>query len=143
MLKDRLSRLVPVVERAFKESQERIARKKAEQELEETRSRLDSVVSSLADVVWSMSASPYRLVYINPAAETVYQRLISDFQKNPGLWLEVIHPADRKQVEKLRESALGGRRSIRNTASSGRAAKCAGFTTAASRCAMLMAGWSG
>ncbi len=108
VLKDRLSRLVPVVERAFKESQERIARKKAEQELEETRSRLDSVVSSLADVVWSMSASPYGLVYINPAAETVYQRLISDFQKNPGLWLEVIHPADRKQVEKLRESALGG-----------------------------------
>lgn len=108
VLKDRLSRLVPVVERAFKESQERLARKKAEQELEEIRSRLDSIVSSLADVVWSMSASPYRLVYINPAAETVYQRLISDLQENPGLWLEVIHPADREQVEKLRRSALGG-----------------------------------
>lgn len=108
VLKDRLDRLVPVVERALKESHERTARKKAEHELEEMRSRLDSVVSSLADVVWSMSASPCRLVYINQAAEAVYQRLISEFYENPGLWLEVVHPADRKQVARLRESALQG-----------------------------------
>ncbi|HSN40435.1 MAG TPA: EAL domain-containing protein [Burkholderiales bacterium] len=109
VIKDRLNRLVPVVERALKESRERLARKKAEQELDETRSRLDSVVSSLADVVWSMSASPCRLVYINQAAATVYGHPASDFLEDSALWLEVVHSADRDEVERLRQKALAGR----------------------------------
>ncbi len=109
VIKDRLSRLVPVVERALKESRERLARKKVEQELEETRSRLDSVVSSLADVVWSMSATPCRLVYINQAAATVYGHPASDFLENSSLWLEVVHSADRDEVGRLRQNALAGK----------------------------------
>src|SRR5688572_2573918 len=60
VLKNNLVRLPAAVERALQDSEERAARRKAEHELNETRSRLDSIVSSLSDVVWSVSIRPYR-----------------------------------------------------------------------------------
>src|SRR5688572_6674620 len=60
VLKSNLVRLPAAVERALQDSEERAARRKAEHELNETRSRLDSIVSSLSDVVWSVSIRPYR-----------------------------------------------------------------------------------
>jgi CheY-like chemotaxis protein len=61
VLKDKLNRLVPVVERALRESEERAARRKTERELEETRSRLGqhSVVPARCRVVvFTAGAAP-------------------------------------------------------------------------------------
>src|SRR5688500_14401331 len=63
VLKNNLVRLPASVERALQDNAERAARRRAERELEETRSRLDSIVSSLSDVVWSVSPAPYRMLY--------------------------------------------------------------------------------
>jgi DNA-binding NtrC family response regulator len=51
VFKDRMQRLVPVVKRAIAESEQRLARRLAESELDSTRERLDAIVSSLVD--WS------------------------------------------------------------------------------------------
>lgn len=51
VLKDRLTRLVPVITRALEEARERLHRKEIESELEQTRNRLDRILSSLVDVI--------------------------------------------------------------------------------------------
>src|SRR3954469_24378656 len=94
VFKDRMQRLVPVVERAIAESDQRLARRRAESELESTRERLDAIVSSLVDVVWSQAVSPRSVLFVNPAVEVLYQRFPSDFYASPDLWIKVIHPED-------------------------------------------------
>jgi diguanylate cyclase (GGDEF)-like protein/PAS domain S-box-containing protein len=99
VLKSNLVRLPAAVERALLDSTERAARRKAEQELEETRSRLDNIVSSLSDVVWSMSLDPPALLYISPAFGKTRGELLQRMRTDPDAWLDMVHPEERTQVE--------------------------------------------
>jgi len=75
-------------------------RKQAEKALRRSEERLDSILSSLDDVVWSASLEMHQFIYLNPATERVYGRPVSDFFENPSLWQFVVHPDDRQRVEK-------------------------------------------
>jgi diguanylate cyclase (GGDEF)-like protein/PAS domain S-box-containing protein len=75
------------------------ARLQAEQLLRENQERLNNILNSLQDLVWSISLETHQYIYINPAAETIYGRAISEFIENRNLWLEAVHPEDRQQVE--------------------------------------------
>ena len=110
VLKSNLVRLPASVERALQDNAERAARLKAERELQETRSRLDGIVSSLNDVVWSYSASDGRLLYISSAVKRMYRQPESAFYSNPRAWLNFVHPEDRGRVEEEWQSALKTRR---------------------------------
>ena len=110
VLKDRMNRLVPVIQRAVREKDERASRRKIEGELQETRSRLDNIVSSLPDVVWSYSVRERRLLYVSPAANTIYGRPESSLYANPAAWMDLIHPDDRERVERDRRESLVRRR---------------------------------
>jgi diguanylate cyclase (GGDEF)-like protein/PAS domain S-box-containing protein len=109
VLKDRLNRLVPVIQRALRERDERAARRKVEQELDETRSRLDNIVSSLPDVVWSYSLRDRRLLYVSPAASRIYRRPLTTLIANPTAWMDLVHPEDRDRVERDRRASLANR----------------------------------
>jgi len=98
VLKERLRRLVAVVIRAIEEAEQRAARRGAELELASTRNRLDAIVTSLVDVVWSESVSPRETLYVSAATEAIYQRAPAEFYSTADLWLEVIHPDDSEQV---------------------------------------------
>ncbi|HAX80259.1 MAG TPA: hypothetical protein DCY88_31595 [Cyanobacteria bacterium UBA11372] len=74
------------------------SRKQIESALRESESRLSNLLNSLQDVVWSVAASTFEALYLNPATETLYQRPVVEFYYNPYLWLEVIHPEDRSRV---------------------------------------------
>ena len=108
VLKNNLLRLPASVERALQDSSERAARVKAERDLEEMRSRLDSIVSSLSDVVWSVSPVPYRMLFVSRAVETLWRRPVEAFYADPDAWLGLIHPEDREPVERLWRTALRG-----------------------------------
>ena len=108
VLKNNLLRLPASVERAMQDSSERAARVKAERDLEETRSRLDSIVSSLSDVVWSVSPMPYRMLFVSRAVETLWRLPVETFYADPDAWLELIHPEDRQAVERHWRTALRG-----------------------------------
>jgi diguanylate cyclase (GGDEF)-like protein len=110
VLKSNLVRLPASVERALQDNAERAARRKAEKELEETRSRLDSIVSSLSDVVWSVAPAPYRMLYASRAIESVLKRPVEAFYADPDAWLAQIHPEDREPVQRLWQEALKGER---------------------------------
>ncbi len=98
VLKEHLARLPAVVERALKETQERHARRAAERELHETRERLESILTSLHDAVWSVAVPGEHSLFANQAMEQIYGRSASEFIKNPNLWREVIHPDDQERV---------------------------------------------
>ena len=72
--------------------------KRAEEALRKSKERLNSILGSLRDVVWSVAPEDHRALYLNPAMETVYGRKRSEFFADPDLWLKVIHPDDRKQI---------------------------------------------
>ncbi|MGB7521874.1 MAG: PAS domain S-box protein [Spirulinaceae cyanobacterium] len=67
-------------------------------ERQRTEARLSSLLNSLQDVVWSMSAPNFQLLYLNPAAEKLYGYSVKDFYADPQLWLDVIHPEDREKL---------------------------------------------
>jgi diguanylate cyclase (GGDEF)-like protein/PAS domain S-box-containing protein len=64
------------------------------------RERLDSILSSIEDVVWSVDAENFQLLYINVATEKVYGRTIAEFVDNLNLRREVVHPEDRDKFER-------------------------------------------
>lgn len=70
----------------------------AEAALKESQQQLDGILKSLEDVVWSTSLIDNKLLYLNPAAEKIYSRPISDFLNDPQLWFKVIHLDDQAHV---------------------------------------------
>jgi PAS domain S-box-containing protein len=73
-------------------------RKRAEEALRENEERLNSILGSLGDVVWSVAPDDHRVLYLNPATETVYGRKVSEFYHDPGLWITMTHPDDRQTI---------------------------------------------
>lgn len=65
----------------------------------QSQERLDGILSSIEDVVWSVAPETLQLLYINSATKQVLSRDISEFLQNLNLWFEIVHPADRSQVE--------------------------------------------
>lgn len=77
-------------------------RKKQEEELRESRERLDSILGTIQDVVWSFSARDYRLEFLNePAASRTYGRTAAEFFADPDLWQRVVHADDRDLVASI------------------------------------------
>jgi PAS domain S-box-containing protein len=108
VLKNNLVRLPAAVERALQDGVERAARRKAERDLEDTRSRLDSIVSSLSDVIWSVSLSPYQMQFVSRAFESVWGMPLAKLYQNPDLWIDAVHADDRAEVQSAWHKALRG-----------------------------------
>ena len=72
--------------------------KRAEEALRQSEERINSILGSLRDVVWSVTADGQSVHYMNPATETVYGRKVREFYQDPGLWLKITHPDDRQQI---------------------------------------------
>ncbi|WP_066381187.1 sensor domain-containing protein [Anabaena sp. CA = ATCC 33047] len=73
-------------------------RKRAEAALQESKQRLDDLLNSLEDIVWSIAADTFETLYINPAVYQMYGRSPSEFMENANLWFEIIHPEDQPLV---------------------------------------------
>ena len=81
-------------------------RKRAEEALRKSEHRLNSMLASLKDVVWSIAPDTRQVIYLNPATEQVYGRKVSEFFENPHLWLDAVHPVDRDRVEDCLDDLL-------------------------------------
>jgi diguanylate cyclase (GGDEF)-like protein/PAS domain S-box-containing protein len=78
-------------------------RKKMEQALFESEERLDGILTSIQDVVWSLDANFSQLIYINAAAQIVFGYSLEDLYKDSDLWLTLIHPDDQEVVKNQRQ----------------------------------------
>ncbi|MEM9543274.1 MAG: EAL domain-containing protein, partial [Cyanobacteria bacterium P01_E01_bin.42] len=82
-------------------------RKRAEEALKASEKRLEGILASIDDVVWSATADGLFPLYLNQAAETVYGRPVAEFFRNPDLWFEIVHPEDRLQVKRHMQNSIG------------------------------------
>ncbi len=74
-------------------------RRRAEAALRENQARLDDIMSSVLDVVWSLSADLKQFNYINPPGEKLYGYPIAALMQNPQLWFDAVHEEDRAGFE--------------------------------------------
>lgn len=76
-------------------------RRQSETALRESQNRLNGILASILDVVWSFSPDLSRLHYINQSVERIYGYTIAAFLENPRLWFDAIHPEDRTRIYEL------------------------------------------
>ena len=76
-----------------------IQRGRAGAALRESEGRFRHLLRSIPDLVWSSTLDSSRLLYINDAVESIYGVSRGDFERNPRLWYDVVHPEDRTRVE--------------------------------------------
>ncbi|MEM8829623.1 MAG: EAL domain-containing protein [Cyanobacteria bacterium P01_G01_bin.19] len=81
-------------------------REQVTQLLKESEEKLESILNSLEEVVWSADIKTRNLIFLNPAATKVYGRPIEELLANPELRLESVHPEDRDRVELSFASSL-------------------------------------
>ena len=80
-------------------TREVVERERGEKALAETEDRLRELADNIPEVVWITTLKPEeRVVYTSPSFERVWGRPLGDLYRNPGLWIETIHPEDRARV---------------------------------------------
>src|SRR5207245_5325721 len=100
VLKDHLSRLVPVVRRAVDEAAERAARRQAEQALAASQRFLQTVVDATPDVVFVFDLARRRILYVNRQVGAVLGYAPEQLQAMAAEMLGgVTHPDDTEKVE--------------------------------------------
>ncbi|MGH9369748.1 MAG: response regulator [Thermoanaerobaculia bacterium] len=103
VLKDRLSRLVPSVQRALSEARDRSERKRAEQELRESERRYRSIVETTNEWIWESDLEG-RLTYSNAAVQRLVGHRPEELVGQKGI--EFLHPEDAKNVASVVERAI-------------------------------------
>jgi PAS domain S-box-containing protein len=83
-----------------------VERMRAEERLRESEARLQSILKSLDDCIWSASLDRTQIHYLSQAVERIWGRSPADFYANPRLWLETVHPDERSKVEESFTSLL-------------------------------------
>jgi PAS domain S-box-containing protein len=74
-------------------------RKKVEESLQKSEARLNSILNSLQDVVWSISLPNMKLRYINPVCEKIYGKSPAEIMANPSVIRKLAVKQDRKRLE--------------------------------------------
>ena len=106
VLKDRLARLGPAVQRALAERAEREEMRRVQQALERSEAQMRGILSTVEDVVWSLSLETGRVIYVNPAVEKLTGRSMQHFLDDPQRWLQTVHPDDHQKMMHAQEEAV-------------------------------------
>jgi PAS domain S-box-containing protein len=102
VLKDHLSRLVPVVRRALDEAAERAARKQAEQSLASSQRFLQRVIDATPNVVFVFDVTARRVLYVNRQVESALGYPPRELQElGSDVLGSVTHLEDAGRVEDL------------------------------------------
>jgi len=96
ILKDRLARLGPVVQRGLRETVERRARLRAEAALRESEEHLTALVHSVDGIVWEADAVTFQFTFVSSQAERLLGYPLARWLEEPTFWAEHIHPEDRE-----------------------------------------------
>ncbi len=73
--------------------------KAAQDDIIKMRDQFDSILSSLPEVVYSLSPDFNTVYFVGSATEHVYGRPAQDFINDTDLWLKVIHPNDLFKID--------------------------------------------
>lgn len=98
LLKSNLLRLGAVVERELTKAAALREQRAAGQSLRDSETRLQSILATLEDIIWSVELPSQRLLYLNPAAERIYGRAAHEFLDGQVDWLDMVRPDDRERM---------------------------------------------
>ncbi|MDP3287849.1 MAG: PAS domain-containing protein, partial [Methyloversatilis sp.] len=98
LLKKNLQRLPAVIDREMKKAAAHRERLAANALLRESELRLQSILATLEDIIWSIDLRTQRLVYLNPAAVNIYGVPAEAFLDGRIDWLDMVHPDDRERM---------------------------------------------
>lgn len=88
---------------AFRAQKNELRRQDAEQQLLESKEKLESVFKEMSDAIWSINAEDFSLIFITPSVVDLYGYPISDWEKDTQLWIKVVHPDDQPIIDKCFE----------------------------------------
>jgi two-component system, cell cycle sensor histidine kinase and response regulator CckA len=108
LLKGNLARLVPAVERELREAEDRQRRYSAEQALALSEDRFETLCISAPLAIFQCDAQG-KSVYINPLWEKISG--LSAVESLGDVWLQAIHPDDRKTVTESWQNTIASRQS--------------------------------
>ena len=110
ILKDRLARLAPAVQRALAAEQVVRARKAAEKALQESEARYRRITEGLTDYQYTVLIENGHAVKTtqSPACVAVTGYKAAEFVANPYLWIQMVHPDDREFVTEHVRQILAG-----------------------------------
>ena len=73
-------------------------RKQAEAALRESEERFQEMADKIEEIFWTLDAENMKVLYVNPAYETITGRSCESLKEHPKSYEEVIHPEDRVRV---------------------------------------------
>src|SRR6266481_3966882 len=83
--------------------------KQAEAALRESEERFQEMARNIEEIFWTLDAKNMKVLYVNPAYQTITGRPCESLQEDPKSYEEVIHPEDRIHVlSRLGESVQTG-----------------------------------
>lgn len=82
--------------------------KKIQKQLRDSKNQLQNIFNSIDICIWSKNATGNQIFQISPVCQEIYGYSQSEFQINPLLWKESIHPLDIAGVEKKQQLVFRG-----------------------------------
>ena len=114
VLKERLARLAPAVQRELHEAAERRRRRRAEAALRASEERFRLIAEHAQDVIFRYRLHPAATMeYLSPAVETITGYPPERFYEDPDLIFRLVEPEDRAGFEASWRSARPGTLTIR------------------------------
>lgn len=74
------------------------AQQQTEIALREQEKKFRELVENLEDMVWLKDVITGRLLYVNPAYESIWENSCEYLYRNPTQWIEALHPDDKERV---------------------------------------------
>lgn len=70
-------------------------------ELSKTKLRLQSILSELTDVLWSVDPNTFEILFVSPSVVSLYEVSMEDWMNNAELWQDFVHPEDRHVIDEI------------------------------------------
>lgn len=88
--------------------QAEVAQQAAQQQVQASEQRFREIADNVDEVFWIHSADPFRLMYINPAGQRVWNATFEQLQAEPFFLVETAVPEDRPTVRLFMEQYQAG-----------------------------------